>query len=107
MKKNRIIIIFLILFNIILASNFLENQIIVKVDKSITNDRMEKDLVMLGFEIETKLFDYLNIFLIKYDSFVHSDISSAINMIQSLSYVIYAQKNHLLKLKQSHIKNCV
>ena len=95
-EKKRIIIIFLIFFNIILASNFLENQIIVKVDKSITNDRMKKDLVMLGFEIETKLFDYLNIFLIKYDSFVHSDISSAINMIQSLSYVIYAQKNHLI-----------
>ena len=96
MRKNQIIIIFLIFFNIILTSNYSENQIIVKVDKSITNDIMKKDLVMLGFEIETKLFNYLNIFLIKYDSIIHSDINSAINIIQSLSYVIYAQKNHLI-----------
>ena len=81
-----------------MTSNYSENQIIVKVDKSITNDIMKKDLVMLGFEIETKLFNYLNIFLIKYDSIVHSDINNAINIIQSL-YVIYAQKNHLISVR--------
>ena len=65
MRKNPIIIIFLIFFNIILTNNYLENQIIVKVNKSITNDRIKKDLNKLGFEIETKLFDQLNIFLVK------------------------------------------
>ena len=101
MRKKPIIIILLISFNIILATNYAQNQIIVKIDKNVNFDIIKKDLDVLGFEINTKLFDHLNIFLIEYDSSIYADINNAITMLQTLSFVIYSQKNHLISERLS------
>ena len=92
MRKKPIIIILLISFNIILAKNYAQNQIIVKIDKNVNFDIIKKDLDVLGFEINAKLFDHLNIFLTEYDSSIYADINNAITMLQTLSFVIYSQK---------------
>ncbi len=101
MIKKPIIIILLISFNIILATNYAQNQIIVKIDKNVNFDIIKKDLDVLGFEINAKLFDHLNIFLTEYDSSIYADINNAITMLQTLSFVIYSQKNHLISERLS------
>ena len=98
MIHKKSIIIFIFIINMIIAqksNNYIDGNIIGKINDNFSKDLIENQFKILNFKLEKNLFKSLNIWLISYNIKIYKNVDQAILEIQNFPFIIYAQKNHI------------
>ena len=96
MYKKFILISFILInsFSFSKSIEYVNEKIIVKIEKNYSFDDINNQLMQISFNLDKKLSNHLNIWLVSYDLSSYLNIDDAIQKLEFFPYIIYAQKDH-------------
>ena len=101
MKKNILYIIFIIQISICFSEgSYTEWKLIAKIDNTYSNSSVKNLLLSNGFYLNQILCKNLNIWLIDVSKIKFNTTVYALNDLRKLSFIIYAQLDHLVEERE-------